>query len=225
MIVRLVMQTLLSLVVMGAVLFAAAGTLAWLAAWLYLLEIGVVGIWVGLWLARVDPDLLVERMRPFISRDQQAWDRVFMSIVLVGMFAWLALMGFDGVRFGWSRVPLWLNVVGAIAVFVVFWLTRDVYRANHFATPMVEIQHKRGHKVVDSGPYAIVRHPMYAAAMLFFIGTPLMLGSWWGLACMPLLTAALGYRAVREERVLVEGLPGYREYRQRVRYRFVPGVW
>lgn len=225
MIARLFVQTLLSLVVMGVLLFGSAGTLAWPAAWLYLLEIGVLGVWVGLWLARVDPDLLVERMRPFISREQSGWDRVFMSIVLAGMCAWLCVMGVDAVRFGWSRVPLSLHVTGAIAVLVVFWLTHDVYRANHFATPIVKIQHERGHKVVDGGPYAIVRHPMYAAAILFFVGSPLMLGSWWGLACAPLLTAGLGYRAVREERTLAEGLPGYRDYMQRVRYRFVPGVW
>ncbi|HEY1608674.1 MAG TPA: isoprenylcysteine carboxylmethyltransferase family protein [Paraburkholderia sp.] len=225
MIVRLIVQTLLSLVVMGVLLFGAAGTLAWLAAWLYLLEIGVVGVAVGLWLARVDPDLLVQRMRPFISRDQSRWDRVFMSIVLAAMCAWLILIGVDAVRFGWSHVPVWLSVAGAIAVFVVFWLTREVYRANHFATPIVEIQHARGHKVVDNGPYAIVRHPMYGAATLFFIGTPLMLGSWWGLAGVPLLTAALGYRAMNEERMLADGLDGYREYMQRVRYRFVPGIW
>lgn len=225
MIARLYMQTLFSLVVMGVLLFGSAGTLAWLAAWLYLLEIGVAGVWVGLWLARTDPDLLVERMRPFISREQSGWDRVFMSVALLAMAAWWGLIGVDAVRFGWSRVPQGLRVVGAIAVFIVFWLTRDVYRANHFATPIVEIQHARGHKVVDNGPYAIVRHPMYAVAILFFVGTPLMLGSWWGLACAPLLTAALGYRAVGEERMLLEGLPGYREYMQRVRYRFVPRIW
>ena len=225
MIARLIVQTLLSLIAMGVLLFGAAGTPAWPAAWLYLLEIGVAGVWVGLWLARVDPDLLEQRMRPFISREQSQWDRVFMSIVLIGMGAWLVLIGVDAVRSGWSRVPLWASVVGAIAVFVVFPLTREVYRANHFATPIVKVQYERGHKVVDSGPYAIVRHPMYGAAILYFIGTPLMLGSWWGLACAPLLTAALGYRAVREERTLAEGLPGYREYLLRVRYRFVPGVW
>lgn len=225
MIARLYVQTLLSLAVMGVLLFGAAGTLAWPAAWLYLLIVGVAGVWVGLWLAHTDPDLLAERMRPFISRQQSGWDRAFMSAVLTGMVAWLCAIGADAVRFGGSRVPLWLNVCGAIAVFAVFPLTREVYRANHFATPFVEIQSGRGHRVVDSGPYAIVRHPMYAAAILFFIGTPLMLGSWWGLACAPVLSAALGYRAVREERVLVDGLPGYREYRQRVRYRFVPGIW
>jgi protein-S-isoprenylcysteine O-methyltransferase Ste14 len=225
MVARLYTQTVLFLVLMGALLFGAAGTLAWPAAWLFLLVVGVGGIWVGLWLARTDPDLLAERLRPFISREQSSWDRVFMSIVLTAMVAWLWVIGADAVRFRWSHVPLWLSVIGAIAVFAVFALTREVYRANHFAIPFVEIQSGRGHRVVDSGPYAIVRHPMYVAAILFFIGTPLMLGSWWGLACAPVLTVALGYRTLREEALLIVGLPGYREYCERVRYRFVPGVW
>ncbi|WP_134046077.1 methyltransferase family protein [Paraburkholderia caballeronis] len=210
---------------MGALLFAAAGTLAWPAAWLYLLELGAAGLWVGLWLARVDPALLAERMAPFVSRSQRPWDRMFMVCVAIGFCAWFGLIGVDAVRFRGSHVPLWLSAAGAVAVFVDFWLTRLVFRANRFAAPVVKIQSERGHALTDTGPYAIVRHPMYGAAILYLAGTPLMLGSWWGLACVPLMVAALGYRAVKEERVLEEGLPGYRAYLQRVRYRFVPGIW
>jgi len=100
-----------------------------------------------------------------------------------------------------------------------------VFRANSFAAPVVKIQSERGHKVSDMGPYAYVRHPMYAAALLFLIGMPLLLGSWWGLACVPLLIAGFGYRAVLEERMLAAQLEGYAEYAARVRYRFVPYIW
>ena len=209
MIARLFVQTLGWLATIGALLFAAAGTLAWPAAWLYLLELGAAGLWVGLWLARVDPALLAERMGPFVSRSQRPWDRVFMACVAIGFCAWLGLIGVEAVRFRGSHVPLWLSAAGAVAVLVDFWLTRLVFRANRFAAPVVKIQSERGHALTDTGPYSIVRHPMYGAAILYLAGTPLMLGSWWGLACVPLMVAALGYRA----------------YLQRVRYRFVPGIW
>ncbi|MEX3929578.1 isoprenylcysteine carboxylmethyltransferase family protein [Paraburkholderia sp. BR10936] len=210
---------------MGVLLFVSAGTLAWTAAWLWLIEWALCGVWIGLWLGREDPGLLVERLAPFAQRTQQPWDRVFMLCVSVGFCAWLCLMGIDAVRMGWSRVPLWLSVLGAIFIFVDIYATRAVFAANRFAAPVVKIQSERGHTVSDTGPYAYVRHPMYGFALLFLVGTPLMLGSWWGLACVPVMVVGIGYRAVREEQTLAENLPGYREYLARVRYRFVPGIW
>jgi protein-S-isoprenylcysteine O-methyltransferase Ste14 len=99
------------------------------------------------------------------------------------------------------------------------------FRSNSFAAPVVKIASERGHRVADSGPYAHVRHPMYAGALLFFIGTPLLLGSWYGLAAVPVLTVVLAARAVMEERMLADELPGYRDYAMRVRYRLIPGLW
>ncbi|MFP6560865.1 isoprenylcysteine carboxylmethyltransferase family protein [Paraburkholderia sp. B3] len=225
MIGRMIAITVTWLALMGALLFGAAGTLAWLAAWLWLAEFAATSLWLGLWLARVDPGLLAERLSPYARRGQSTWDRVFMLMVTVGWCAWLVLIGVDAVRRGGSHVPLWLSVVGAIAIFLCIYLTRGVFAANRYAAPVVAIQRERGHAVSDTGPYAHIRHPMYAYAMLLLAGTPLMLGSWWGLAGVPLMMVAIGWRAVKEERVLAEGLPGYREYMQRVRYRFVPGIW
>ncbi|CAG9272744.1 methyltransferase family protein [Paraburkholderia unamae] len=222
---KLLFQVVIWFGLMGVLLFGSAGTLAWTAAWLWLLEWAACGVWIGMWLAREDPGLLAERLAPIAQREQQPWDRVFMLCVAVGFCAWLCLMGVDAVRKGWSDVPLWLGVLGAIAIFVDIYATRAVFAANRFAAPVVKIQSERGHRVSDSGPYAYVRHPMYGFALLFLVGTPLMLGSWWGLACVPFMVVALAYRAVREERTLVEKLPGYSEYLARVRYRFVPGVW
>jgi len=222
---RLFTQTLIWLVFQGALLFIAAGTLAWTAAWLWLLEWAVLGAWIGLWLARTDPGLLAERLAPFAQREQAAWDRIFMVVVSVGWCAFLVLMGIDAVRFRWSHVPLWLSVCGAVAIFIDLYATRTVFAANRYAAPVVKIQRERGHSVTDSGPYAYVRHPMYAFAILLLAGTPLMLGSWWGLACVPFMVAGIGWRAVREERALAAELPGYGAYLERVKYRFVPGIW
>jgi protein-S-isoprenylcysteine O-methyltransferase Ste14 len=199
--------------------------MAWPAAWFWLVEWAALGVWIGLWLAREDPGLLAERLAPIAQRGQQTWDRVFMLCVSVGFCAWLCLMGIDAVRMRWSSVPLWLNVLGAIGIFAGIYAIRGVFAANRFAAPVVKIQRERGHTVSDTGPYAYVRHPMYSFALLFLAGTPLLLGSWWGLACVPLMVVGIGWRAVHEERALAENLPGYRDYLERVRYRFVPGVW
>ncbi|MEM5373106.1 isoprenylcysteine carboxylmethyltransferase family protein [Paraburkholderia azotifigens] len=225
MIARLIVQTVLWLAGMGAVLFGAAGTLAWPGAWWYLFEMGALGLWIGVWLARYDPALLAERLGSFVQREQSAWDKFFMVCVLVAWCAWLVLMALDAVRFHWSSMHPSLHVVGVLAILVSMVAMRSVFRANSYAAPVVKIQSERGHKVSDSGPYAYVRHPMYAWAILFLVGTPLVLGSWVGFFCVPLLVAGLGYRAVREERMLCERLHGYAEYAARVKYRFVPYLW
>ncbi|MFC0396935.1 methyltransferase family protein [Paraburkholderia rhizosphaerae] len=225
MIARLVIQTIVWLAIMGGLLFAAAGTLAWPAAWLFLLEVGVLGIGAGVWLARRDPALLAERLSLFVQPAQTRWDKIFMASAGVSWLAWLVLMGIDGARLHRDAMPLWLNAGGALAIVICIVATCAVFRANSYAAPVIKIQAERGHTVSDTGPYAYVRHPMYSAAILFLVGLPLMLGSWWGLACVPLLIAGLGYRAVLEERTLMTGLDGYANYAARVRYRFVPHVW
>ncbi|QGZ64554.1 methyltransferase family protein [Paraburkholderia acidisoli] len=222
---KLFVEIAISFAVMGALLFGAAGTLAWTNAWLWLLEWSACAVWLGLWLARENPALLAERLKPIAQREQQAWDRVFLACVAFAWCAWLCLMGLDAVRLRGSHMPVWLSVIGAAMVFVDIYATRGVFAANAYAAPVVKIQHERGHTVVDTGPYAYVRHPMYGYALLLLLGTPLMLGSWWGVACVPPMVLALAWRAVREERALAENLPGYRAYSERVRYRFVPGVW
>ncbi|MBN3758515.1 isoprenylcysteine carboxylmethyltransferase family protein [Paraburkholderia sp. Tr-20389] len=225
MIVRLIVQTVLWLAGMGAVLFGAAGTLAWPGAWCYLFEMGALGLWVGVWLAGYDPALLAERLGSFVQRGQSTWDKFFMACVAVAWCAWLVLMGLDARRFHWSSMHPSLQVGGVLAILVSMVAMRAVFRANSYAAPVVKIQSERGHKVSDSGPYAYVRHPMYAWAILFLVGTPLVLGSWFGFFCVPLLVVGLAYRAVLEERMLCEQLSGYAEYAARVRYRFVPYLW
>ncbi|MEC5408721.1 isoprenylcysteine carboxylmethyltransferase family protein [Paraburkholderia sp. MPAMCS5] len=226
MIARLVVQTVLWLASMGVLLFGAAGTLAWPAAWWYVIELGALSLWIGVWLARHDPDLLAERLAPPMQKQQSGWDRHFMMGVALVWCAWLIVMGLDAVRFRWSApLPVALTSLGSLCVFLCIFMCRFVFQANSFAAPVVKIQTSRGHKVIDSGPYARVRHPMYAAALLFFVGTPLLLGSWWGLAFVPVMAGGLGWRAVREERVLAAALDGYPDYMKRVRFRFVPFIW
>jgi protein-S-isoprenylcysteine O-methyltransferase Ste14 len=129
------------------------------------------------------------------------------------------------VRFGWSHMPLWLQVLGAVAIAVSMYIMFLIMRTNSFAAPVVKIQAERGHRVVSDGPYAVVRHPMYGGTLLLIAGIPLLLGSWLGLAFAPLIVLLFAVRAVMEERTLMAELPGYTDYAARVRYRLIPGVW
>src|SRR4029078_8675303 len=124
-----------------------------------------------------------------------------------------------------DTVPLLLQALGLAMYLLSIAFIMWVFRENSFAAPVVKVQAERHHRVVSSGPYAVVRHPMYSGIMLFFVGVPLLLGSWWGVAIAPLFAVLFGIRARIEERALVEGLPGYADYAERGRYRLVPGLW
>jgi protein-S-isoprenylcysteine O-methyltransferase Ste14 len=225
MLATLVIKTLIWLAIMAALLFVPAGTIWWPQAWLLLAELGITGLLISGWLYVHDPALLAQRMAAPVQREQAAWDRVFMICMLLFFCAWLAIMGLDAVRFRASHVPVWAQGVGAVGILVsqyVFWL---VFRANSYAAPVVKIQKDRGHAVATTGPYAHVRHPMYAGAILLLLGIPLLLGSWYGLALAPILVGAFAIRAVLEERTLSAQLPAYADYAARVRYRLVPLIW
>jgi protein-S-isoprenylcysteine O-methyltransferase Ste14 len=224
MITKLLLQNLIWVAAIGAVLFVSAGTLHWPAAWVFLATIATLGIGCGLWLARTDPALLAERMRPVMQSDQPAADKKFM--LAIGFFAliWLVTVGLDR-RFHASDVPLALQVLGFAMLLLSTGFGMWVLRENSFAAAVVRLQTERGHRVVSTGPYAWVRHPMYAGTVPFFIGAPLLLGSWWGLAMSPLFILLFAIRVRIEERALIAGLPGYADYTRRVRYRLLPGLW
>ncbi|MFL5295164.1 MAG: methyltransferase family protein [Phenylobacterium sp.] len=211
--------------VMGGLLFGAAGTTDWPSAWAYLGLFLTVGLAVSLWLFAIDPGLLAERLKPPVQRGQKGWDRLFLLAVMVAYMGWHLLMAADARRFGWSDVPLGLQVLGAALIVASYLGIAWVYRANSFAAPVIKIQADRGQTVIDTGPYAIVRHPMYAFAVLQFVGAPLMLGSWWGLAVVPPMVLGVAWRALGEERMLRDELAGYDDYARRVRWRFAPGLW
>lgn len=222
---RVIVQNTLWIAVIAAILFVPAGTLAWPGAWAFLAISAASGLTISLWLARHDPALLAERMAPPIQREQTLWDKVFMGVILVLFCAWLVLMALDAARFHWSTMPLVAQALGAVGIVACLWIAVLTFRENTFAAPVVKIQKDRAQRVVTTGPYAYVRHPMYAGALLYFVGTPLLLGSWYGLAFAPVLVAALAFRIVMEERTLTAGLAGYADYAARVCYRLIPGVW
>jgi protein-S-isoprenylcysteine O-methyltransferase Ste14 len=224
MIAKLLLQTLIWIVVMGALLFVPAGTLHWPAAWVFLGTIAILGISCGLWLARTDPALLAERMHPMMQRDQPAADKKIMLAFGFVALIWFLVIGLDQ-RYHASTVVPVLQALGWAMLLLSTGFIMWVMRENSFAAPVVKLQTERGHRVVSTGPYAWVRHPMYSGTVLFFVGAPMLLGSWWGVAMSPLFVVLFAIRAKIEERALIAGLPGYADYTARVRYRLVPGLW
>jgi protein-S-isoprenylcysteine O-methyltransferase Ste14 len=224
MIAKLLLQNTFFVVAMGALLFASAGTLHWPGAWAFLATSAVLGPACGLWLAKTDPVLLAERMRLTARDEQPAADKKFMLVFAATALIWFVAMGLDR-RLHGSDVPITLQALGLAMYLLSTGFIMWVFHVNSFAAPVVKMQAARDHHVISSGPYAWVRHPMYSGVMLFFFGAPLLVGSWWGLALVPVFAVLFAVRAGIEERALVEGLPDYADYAARVRYRLLPGVW
>jgi protein-S-isoprenylcysteine O-methyltransferase Ste14 len=212
-------------VVFALALFLAAGTVAWPAGWAFLVLFFGFTIALSRWLLIHSPGLLTERMTGIGKPDQKTWDKVFFGVANLLFLAWLIVMPLDAVRFHWSQMPGWFQVVGAILLLGSFYLFFLTFRENAYLSPAVRLQTERGQTVVSSGPYQYVRHPMYATAIILLIGTSLLLGSWYGLVVVLILVVAIAFRAVQEERTLREELPGYDAYMTKVKYRLIPYVW
>ena len=224
MIGKLVVQTFVWFGFMGALLFVSAGTLHWPGAWVYLALMVGLSLTLGVALAQRDPGLMNERLSPPIQKDQTPADKILLSILLIAIFGWQILMGLD-IRYGWSTVPSWVQVAGAVILLISIWICYLTMIENSFAAPVVKIQGERGQHVITTGPYSYVRHPMYAGAIVFFAGTALLLGSWWGLASVLVFILLLAVRTFIEEKTLRTGLQGYDDYAARVRYKLIPMVW
>lgn len=221
--VKLTAQVLVWSAALGALVMGPAGTWRYPGAW------ALIGLFVGGgllitgWLRRHSPALLGERMGGPVRKDQKGWDRVLLVIFLAGFCGWLMFMGRDASRAGFTAVPVELQVVGGAGVSAYMLMAWWTFRENAFAATVVKIQ--AGQRVIETGPYAIVRHPMYAGLMLFFLGVPLLLGSWGGLVGSGLFILGVAYRSTREEQALSSELAGYGAYLTRVRYRLVPYIW
>jgi protein-S-isoprenylcysteine O-methyltransferase Ste14 len=224
MIAKASIATGVTTLVLAALLFAAAGKVEWPAGWAFIMLFGALSQVAMVRLARRDPALLAERLKPPVQRDQPVWDKILLLSLMVVWVGWLVLIGLD-IRFHWSEMPVWLQAAGAVGVIAGYGIIIRVLDENTFLAPVVKIQRRRGHHVIATGPYALVRHPMYSGMSLMSASTALLLGSWIGLAASALIIAGSGLRAVMEERELRAGLQGYEAYAARVRYRLFPLVW
>jgi protein-S-isoprenylcysteine O-methyltransferase Ste14 len=224
-ILNLIVQTIVWFGFMGAIIFVAAGTINYTGGWLYLGEMIAASAVFGLHMMRVDPGLLKERLKPPMQKDQPLADKLILIPILLLIFGGMAFMAADAARWHWSTMPLTTQWAGCALLLAALLFMYWTMRTNSFAAPVVKIQKERGQMVITTGPYAIVRHPLYFGALFYTAGTSLVLGSWWGLATIPVLALFFGIRIGIEEQTLRMGLDGYDDYARRVRRRLVPFIW
>jgi protein-S-isoprenylcysteine O-methyltransferase Ste14 len=211
-----------TIVVMAVLLFVPAWTVDWPLGWWFVATFVVVILASVAVIWRRNPELFVARSR--VQPGTKTWDYLFLVLVIGGFALMLPVAGLD-FRFGWSAVPAWVVALGYVLFVVSFGGQVWAQSENRHFEPGVRIQQDRGQTVIDTGPYAIVRHPGYISGALLSLSVPLMLGSWWALLPALLAVVALAIRTPLEEEVLRAGLPGYTGYSQRVKWRWVPGVW
>jgi protein-S-isoprenylcysteine O-methyltransferase Ste14 len=208
--------------VMGLLLFGSAGTLRYWQAWVYLLLFFGLSGAITLDLIRRDPALLERRLKGGPTAERRPQQRLIMLGASLGFISLLVLPALD-FRFHWSAVAPGSVVLGDALFVLGFGFIGRVYRENTFTSATIEVT--EGQQVISTGPYAVVRHPMYASSLLYLWGTPLALGSYWGLLGLAVLMPFLFWRLLDEERLLARELPGYTDYQARVRYRLVPLLW
>jgi len=220
---RLVLYLLGTPLLFVLLLFLPAGTWAWRKGWLFLgvlLVTGALGAWC-IW--RLNPALYGARINP--HRGTKRWDKILIGFALPAMLAIFPVAALDDGRFHWFPVPWWVCLLGYALLLVGLAIVTWAEAVNQFFEPTVRIQTDRGHQVIDTGPYALVRHPGYVGGSLLFLGIPLCLGSLWALIPAGLSCLCLVLRTRWEDQTLRAELAGYKEYTQRVRSRFIPGVW
>lgn len=216
-------------VVLGSALvglmFAAAGTFIWPALWVLLGFYWLaMSSWM-LWLRRRDPALLKERMTGGTRPDAKGWDRTILRVYTVLFAVMLIVAPLDAVRFRWSHVPWAVSGLALAGLFAAWGLLIWVFRENAFLSEVVRIQTDRGHTVCTTGPYRIVRHPMYVAIIGMVLCVPVLLGSLYALIPAALVAALFVLRTTLEDKTLRAELPGYADYARTVRWKLVPGIW
>ena len=219
---KALLSVFVMIIAMGLVIFIPAGTLYYWQAWLYLFVFSIVALLTTIDLIKNDPELLQRRLRGGPAAEKRTAQQVIMLFTSLAFIGLLVVPGLDR-RFGWSQVSPLIVILGDGLVVLGFYFIFRVYRENTYTSATIEVAVDQ--KVIQTGPYAMVRHPMYASALLYLVGTPLALGSYWGIVPFVVVIPFLIWRLIDEEKMLVQELAGYKEYRQRVRYRLVPGLW
>jgi len=218
--------TLVYILLFPALLLLLSGDWLWVEGWIFSVWFTVLCFSTIIHLYRHDPALLAERYKKPGTGNQKGWDRYVVAGLLLGFIAWIVIMPLDAKRYGWTvYLPLWVKVLGFIALLLSFFFFYRSYADNTFVSALVRIQAERKQRVVSTGVYSIVRHPMYLGGILLFIGAPLLLGSLYGLIIGLAMFFLLAGRILGEEKMLVDELEGYEDYKKKVRYRLFPYIW
>ena len=208
--------------VLVAVIFIPPWTLRYWQGWACLAAFFVPASAITVWVAKKDPALLERRLKAGVKGETEKGQKIVQAVASVVFLGDFVVPAFDH-RFGWSHVPAWWAIVGDLMMLLGFAITFAVFRANSFTSGIIEVAEDQ--KVISTGPYAMVRHPMYTGGLIMLYGIPLALASWWGILVNLPMTAAVIWRLLDEERFLAAKLPGYAEYCQTVKYRLAPYVW
>jgi protein-S-isoprenylcysteine O-methyltransferase Ste14 len=200
-------------------LFLPAGDFVYPNAWLFMALLFVPMLILGVWLYVANPALLASRLKNKEQRMEQKHVVALSGIIFISVFV---LCGLD-YRYDWSEVPRWLVCVASVLLLVGYAMYAEVMRENAYLSRTIEVQ--EGQQLIDTGMYAVVRHPMYSATIIMYMAIPLVLGSLWALILMLFYPLVIVIRIQNEEQLLVQELPGYREYQKRVKYKIIPGIW
>ena len=219
---RLVRSSVFGVLVLLALIFIPAWTLRYWQGWVYAVVFAICCTVYSVYLARHDPALLKRRTEAGISHEKEFTQKIVIALVYAVFIVLIAFPPLD-VRFGWSRVPWQASIAGDALVVFSFYVFYLVSKVNTYAAANVRVE--EGQQVISTGVYALVRHPMYFAALFLLVGTPVALGSWWTLLMFPLFMPIFVVRILNEEKILARDLPGYIEYMHKVRYRLIPGIW
>jgi protein-S-isoprenylcysteine O-methyltransferase Ste14 len=215
-------SSLFGIVGLAALLFIPAWTLDYWQAWLFMAVFVCTSGAITVYLAIRDPKLLERRMNVGPRAEKEPAQKIIMLLATLGFIVTIVFPVLDH-RFGWSAVPASVSVLGDALIALAFLFIFFVFRQNSYGASTIQIA--EGQTVISTGPYAFVRHPMYAGALVMLIGTPLALGSWWGLFAVLLILPVLIWRLLDEERFLRQNLSGYAEYQTKVKYRLLPFIW
>jgi protein-S-isoprenylcysteine O-methyltransferase Ste14 len=216
---KVLVRLLMAVALLGAAFFLPAGTFNYWQAWVYMAILIIPATLTVLYLLNKAPDLLERRMK---MKEKETEQKLIVKLSFVFYIALFLIPGFDK-RFEWSEVPVIVVIFADLLIFLGYLLFIIVVKENRYASRVIEVAAEQ--KVISTGPYAVVRHPMYVSSLIIFIFSSLALGSVWGLIPSIFITLLIGARIINEEKVLQEELPGYREYIEKVKYRLIPGIW
>ncbi len=208
--------------VIGLVVFASAGTVRFVEGWVFLGLFGGASLVITVYLAKKDPALLERRTQAGPIAEKERAQKVIQGLASIVFLATILVPALDH-RFGWSSAPLLAVIAGDVLVALGFFIVFVVFRENTFTSSVIEVAPEQ--RVIETGPYAMVRHPMYVGGLVLVAGIPLALGSLVGLLTFPPFAAIVAWRLLDEERFLASHLPGYSAYRAKVRYRLAPYIW
>jgi len=220
--VKVAVQLLLFPFVMGALLFLPAGTLDYWEAWVFVAVFFACTAAFGIWLMIKDPKLLERRMNVGPAAEKERTQKIIVVFALLSFTLTGILPALDH-RFGWSDVPMSVVILGDILIALSYLAFYFVLRENPYGAATIQVEENQ--RVISTGPYALVRHPMYTGALILMLGIPLALGSWWSILMFIPGVAVIRWRLLDEERFLSKNLAGYMEYQNKVPYRLVPFVW